>query len=395
MYLFRNRICIFFMILIYIGPPFFQEITYLDTVFDMGKIIIFLILCFKYYIQKEVVISKTSVAILCLHLVYLMSSIYNNNPLQAVILDFGYVCGFVLLTEICTKIDYQVLVDATTFLLTVLVVINCLCFFIFPNGMYNNGVFDNCWLLGYKNASIPYVLVDLFFLNVKQEYSKYKVIVKIEKMCVLGFGFLFAVVADSMTTIIAIMIYCVFSFIIKIIKKRFPLVPILIGSYFVFIGLVVGNFFDITKNSIYLLTGRTATWDVRRVLWMKILIYIKENIWFGNGVYNSQEFAQLFGAAWETHAHNTYLQVMFQGGLLASIIFFFIIYIAIGAVKKYNGNLYYVFFSIVVTFLIIFQSEYYSNMYLFYSILIFVEKISGDTFKTENIRASQGPIKFV
>lgn len=371
MYFFRNRICIFFSILLFLEPGIFQSNNYIDLIFDIGKVLLFLLLIFKCLIQKKIYVSKISICVICLYLAYFVSSLQNNVSIYATCLDIAYVIAFLLLIEISIEIDYKVFVDAITILLTSLITINCLLFFVFPEGMYNNGIFDNCWLLGYKNSTIQYILSDLFFLSIKEEYRKQKKTVIFEKILLLFFGTTFAIVADSMTTLLAIILYVLILGGLSMIKNKVPLFPVLIGNYVLAGGLILGNFFDLTKEIVYRVTGRSGTWEVRRLLWLKIIVLVKDHLILGNGVYSSEDFANIMGRSWMVHAHNTYLQVLFQGGLIATILFLAIIWMAINDSKQYETKLYNSFFSVMAAFLIIFQSEYYAKIYLFFIILVF------------------------
>lgn len=372
MFFFRSRICILFSILLFIEPSFFQSNKYIDLIFDVGKILLFMFLILKCLIQRKIFVSKISIGIICLYLVYCVASVHNRVPIYATCLDIAYVIAFLLLIEISLQIDYRVFVDAITVLLTSLIIINCVLFFIFPDGMYNNGIFDNCWLLGFKNTTIPFILSDLFFLNIKEEYRKEKQVVILEKLLLLIFGTIFAVFARSTTTLIAIIVYIVVFCGLSVIKIKIPLLPVLFLNYVIAGGLILGNFFDTTKDIVYQFTGKSGSWEVRRLLWLKIIVLVKDHLILGNGVYSNEDFANIMGRFWMVHAHNTYLQILFQGGLIATILFFAIISMAIKDSKRYDMRLYNSFFSVMTAFFIIFQSEYYAKIYLFFIILVFV-----------------------
>lgn len=374
-----NRFFSTMAILILLEPGYFHEVEWLDNIFDIGKIIVVVILLVTFLRQKKRHISNVTFAIVLLSLWYLIVSLSRNLDVRSVILETGYVLSFLLLTEIMISFDARIFVDAITTVLTFLIVANFVSFILFPEGMYNNGIFSNCWLLGYKNASIQYVLADLFFLKLKGEYTLKKR-VHIETMLVYIAGLLFAIAADSMTSTFALVLYAVLKIVMECVRMEISLIPFIAVNYLVAFWLTYGNMFTFTKDIVYRLTGRQSTWEVRKLLWIKIIHYVNEHPIMGNGVLNSSDFAMKMGRTWMAHAHNTYLQVLYQGGVVAILIFISVFIYASKKVQGSNLNIYRAFFVVILIFLLIFQSEYYAKIYLIYAILLFGARMKECNF---------------
>lgn len=321
-----------------------------------------------YMILKNNKVSKIIYFISIYFIILLFTTILNNG-------DFNNSLNIVFrVISLCLIVDYGIkknpreFLNALEFILYILIVINFFSLFLFPKGMYidASGYKDN-WFLGYKNILILFILPALCvsYINAFYKYGK----LKKRNYLLLIVSLISLFIADSSTSLIGIALFVILYMFKNIFKKAnflnikfyalsslvlfFSVVIFKIQSYFAFI---IENIFhrDVT------LTGRTYIWNY-------VIDFIKSKPILGYGIENSIVRLNKTNYLRTYHAHNQFLEVVYQTGIIGVISMMVIIYKSFKELYIYRDNNISKILSITIfIFSIMMLTEAYSYEYFMY-----------------------------
>lgn len=222
-------------------------------------------------------------------------------------------------------------------ILLVFSVINLATIILFPNGMYTIGSYTHCYFLGYDNTHINYQLPLLCAFAILRKRSKRHA--RLFDLSVLVVVVSLALTL-SITSIIGVLVFLIGMFVIDSGKKTGKLKSILIVrpiiSFAVFgavtVGLVSGSLLIRFKGIIQNVFNKEMTLNARTLIWTNALLGIRNKPILGYGyetteVVNKQLVNIEGQTGWGGSAHNTYLSVLFTGGivLMAVVIVLFLL----------------------------------------------------------------------
>ncbi|KAA8827011.1 O-antigen ligase domain-containing protein [Bifidobacterium tissieri] len=206
---------------------------------------------------------------------------------------------------------------------------NFLTLLIAPEGLYSRSVsaygVSQEWFLGVDNYFVQWLFPALVIAWVYNTYFT-----KEARGMVLSFVTLLTeFMHGSATGIVGVTLF----FILMVVPKAgyffTPIRSIVIASS-VWLLIVIFRIVNIFAP-IVLKLGKNLTFSGRLAIWDNAIIAISHNPVFGYGVLTNDEMVQYLGLSsnglWTgaTHCHNQILQIAFQGGLIALLLFLTVI----------------------------------------------------------------------
>lgn len=272
-------------------------------------------------------------------------TIFRGGTAKSVFMRGIQFVNFAMYVDIVLKNNPKVFFRTGLNILTLYVLLNCISYFLFPNGMYADDLFTNNYLLGYDNQNINFILPVLILVLIKHQYYK---------KCISQIIFTYAIAlitiikAWSGMSLVIVISTSIFSFFFFRRKAGFVATRVLNGRIFnllnlfvvnviSFIGLVFLRIQDYFEFFIVGILHKSMTLTGRTRIWADALRCIKENPIFGYG----QEFyavrvaksrppqASYFGL----HSHNRFLEVMYSGGLILLCIYLYMLFYTIHRLK--------------------------------------------------------------
>lgn len=218
--------------------------------------------------------------------------------------------------------------------LLIYTLINTLSAIIFyPNSMFrdnNNPIF----FLGGDNTSIRLYLASIlfYFLNNYIETGKVKIPV-LPLLNLFVFSMLRDIGGGKVSFLLVTMGFVYLRFAKKMPQKIIKYIMII--NIVLFLMLVVFNKMSIFSFIIVNVLNRNLTLTDRTVIWEVTINQIIRKPIFGYGFIDGLKFQQLLPGITGINAHNTYLMILFNGGVIALSLF---IYIFILASKRFDSK---------------------------------------------------------
>ena len=362
-----------------------------------------LVLMVVHIYNKHYKISRYTI-IMIVYLVYLISITYiqGNGNIHLIISNLKVVLLIMLMES---EIQYDVYkgIHVLFGVVALYSLINYFSLFLFPNGVYqvktvwNEWYTDSnaYWIFGYKNSHASwYILLEL--ISAIQYYISQNKKNKIILYVVVFVSITSQIALHSSTGLVAtilgaIGIMCLTSRKIEKLKLYvnanivtiiyFILAILIMADAATFLGPIIKNLFskDLTFNN------RTHAWAVA-------LVNIINKPFFGWGILSSSQTKAVLGSLTYNHAHNQWLQILWQGGVvLAGIFATFILTITKGINKIRNqclkGCIVFFYISILIEFM--FEVLLDSQISWMILLLIFVfsnHKEKSDDFSSQGLR---------
>lgn len=354
---------IFFVLL---KPGSFSEYVAWKKIGDIINIIrIFVCLwCLLYFFLKRVKIDKFISFVVLFYLSLLFSTFYFGQTYVNLLFEFASILSWIVLfkTNIFNnkKKFFTNLENMFLFLLT----INLITIILFPGGFYlNSSGYSSNYFLGYDNNLITYIFpaLALSFTNSYGETGK----VGLKSIYLLIISLLSILLTWSATGVAAILIIT-FLFSIYTFKKRdFPINKYIIIVLILFVCIVLLRVQNVLSFIIegwlkkdLTFTGRTYIWDI-------FIEQIKQSLLIGHGIVDYKYLIRSINAG---HAHDYFLQILYQGGVVALSMFLGFFFTSINKMrdskqKKYVGI-------IIFAYLISFIFEAYTLTSMFIIVLL-------------------------
>lgn len=279
-------------------------------------------------------------------------------------------CGSVLticmIIELGVSENIKALFRALIFDLGILCIINLILVLLFPGGMYTTSYTEH-WLLGYDNVHIVYILPLICFYTLYADARKTSFLRKL-----LFWGIISASVyiTWSATSVVG----CTLFFVI-IIMNEMNCRPRFMNSYtylvvtlVVFFSIVIFQFFDIFRVIIVNLLHKDMTFTGRIAIWDLTMYVISRKPVFGYGVMDAMDSMSIINAS---HAHNYYLQVGYECGVVGLVCFSVILLMT--CKKLYDARSSregFLLSGFLFCFLVMFLDEAYVNIIPFYGTIV-------------------------
>lgn len=356
-----------------------QSLHYLSLVMTALKYS-FLIALLLWYLFGNRKIGIGSLAFPVLILVISVSTIINGNlndipHLFSTNIDIVYY--YLLFSYMVEKEEYKELLAATCFILSAWCLANTITVFAFYDRRYmyvpsvNAAIVKDRYLLGSKNYQISFLL-PLLGVTCMYDIEEYHRI-RLSTFAIQAFSIIPLFMTSAATSIISVFLfYSILAFsynrpeIIKVLKL--PLV-VAIGNGIVFSAFVVMG----SKGIISAFLERTFKKSIksqRSIIWSTYLEKIRMKPIIGYGYMPTIVQKKFVGVM---HAHNQYLQMLFNGGLVGLCVFYFFLISLMNrsaGIRTKEGT---VAFAVTAAMIIAFEGDYYYSLsFFFVSILAIV-----------------------
>ena len=241
-----------------------------------------------------------------------------------------YHVTFCLAILLALRTDSRNLIHTWSNIMQVLVVANALSVIIFPQGLYTQGQgfqLVKYWILGYDNDHvIPYIVTLLLvmldnYINSSKVFSK-KVYL-LFGLCIGTSLYLWSVTAFISLIIMAILCL-LYSFATKhanIFNIRTFIIIIFVTMMFVYVLALSGG--GLFQNLLVNLLRKDMTFNSRSWIWANYLVNIRSHLLFGNG---NETAATLIAKNGVHGAHNEWIQMLYDGGLMHIFFYFAMLY---------------------------------------------------------------------
>ena len=359
--LMNSSFVLFIIFFVLLKPGSFSEYAAWKKIGDIINImrVFVCIWCLSYFFLKRVKIDKFISFVVLFYLSLLFSTFYFGQTYVNLLFEFISILSWIILfkTNIFdNKKFFTNLENTFLFLLT----INLITIVLFPGGFYQNSSgYSSNYFLGYDNNLITYIFpaLALSFTNSYGETGK----VGLKSIYLLIISLLSIILTWSATGVVAISIIVVLFSIYTFKKKDFPINKYIIIVLSLFVCIVVlwlQNIFSFIiegwRKKELSFTGRTYIWDI-------FIKQIKQSLFIGHGIVDYKYLIKSLNAG---HAHDYFLQILYQGGIIALSMFLGFFFTAINKMKNCKQKKYVgiIIFAYLISF--IFEAYTLTNMFI-------------------------------
>lgn len=329
----KDLICIFVAVLVLLpvegiailNPIMYQIIWGSSTRFLVGVILLML------FILKLPAIKMDRMVLLSVTLFFILLlgiTLIRGGSIWTFISNYYNVWAIFLLVTVCED-KFPLLIDASLFYLEILIILNLGSVLLYPNGMYMSETthYTKNWILGYKSSLQYYVFPAMIFSWISSEYkgtSKRKKVFII--LCLIE-----SYLSGNVMLLLCCMTVAIVDFL-KLNKKtmlfniyNYTLIIIIVNVLFLFFFGNIMNSKFIIKTMILL--QKTSNLGGRiNIIWPVALKKISESPLLGYGCQTSEWNNNLYGIRAAIHAHNQWLELFMNGGVILFIAYCFLVY---------------------------------------------------------------------
>lgn len=318
--IFNNKFVIILLVAILVEPAYFQSISFIDTVYDFGRIVVTLVLAFLAYLYREKKTNALKILIL-MYLFIIINTWLQNGDMKNIIYESFSAIGISMLIELGFNFNIKKTLDVIYFLLFCYMILNLLTIFLYPEGMFvsraGNGMMTywQNWFLGYKNYPIRLMLPALIIGHVRSyvlgrfTWSNLLLYIVCWIQCLL---------LESSTATIGMFLFTIGSYFIlhiKIVRKLFKFKYIIVMLVIAFFIIVVFQVQNSMMSYIAGIFGKDITFTGRVAIWTGSIKAFMKHPFIGYGNVSGEQF-QLISRSIGFHPHNYILFVLVRGGII-------------------------------------------------------------------------------
>lgn len=362
----NKKLLYFAIILIVLCEPVYISYSYMDPLFKVGKIFLFCYAIFELVCRNKISNrSKTFYCLILYELILLVSTVINGTSLYHWAL---YGINFVSIFYFTEK---NIRVYKERAIKCVLVV-----FLGFLGLNLFSALFDvtvrargtTYYFLGLRTRvtdSVYVFLLALLLYMGKRNFKKFQVL---GMLSLIGSLLIFNVSTMIIGLTIFVVLFVSYRWHVfrNLVANRFFLVVVATAI----IGVVVFRIQQ-NMNSLFALFGKSSDLNYRTYIWDSALSKIKESpisFIFGHGVTELGEWASFEGRRWQ--AHDQFLQVTLDGGILALACFILMVTLAIRyCLLKRTDKKMYACVALFISYVVVMITEIYSYYPQFFVIL--------------------------
>ena len=377
--LMNSKFMLFLIFLILLKPGSFSEYTAWKNIGNVINILRMFtcVWCLFYFLLRRGKIDKFILFVILFYCSILFSTFYFSQSYVNLIYEFASILSWIVLFKINmldNKDKFLTTLENTFF---ILLLINFITIILFPGGFYlNSSGYSGNYFLGYDNNLITYIFpaLALSFTNSLNKNGK----IGLKSIFLLIISFCSIIFTWSATGVVSMVIMIVLFFAYTINKKDFPIKKYIVVALSLVIGIVFLRFQNIFSFIIegwlkkdLTFTGRTYIWDI-------FISEIKKSILIGHGIVDSKYLIRTLNAG---HAHNYFLQILYQGGLVTFSMFLGFFFSAINEVKNCKEKKYVgiVIFAYLISF--IFEAYSLTNMFIIVLLIAYYYEPSSKDLK--------------
>lgn len=311
----------------------------------LARFFILLFMVFHFMAGKRAI--KTNffeniISIITLWFFYLLFMTYLNGK------DLVYALRIVSIPYVMAIYIYQYkrkiikILHCWCFWLFVIVVIDFVTMLIFPQGMYNDGLYSLNWFLGYKTArfqlQLPLCVISAYLS--KLERGKIGV-----KSYIYLFMSMFCSLVAKSTSAFFCLLFLLILFVFlnigekfkngkKLLYRAFNYKNILCTYFFAVICLLGINNIPLIQKIVEIIFHKDATLTTRTYIWEMVIAKIIQKPLCGYGILTQQMYISITNNPYANSAHSIGLALMMEGGIVGTFLYFVILKKALN--RKYT-----------------------------------------------------------
>lgn len=366
------------ILIAFIKPESFAHMPFpfplIDTVLLFLKIISIPVVFILYILQKKP--SKIILSILSfLVLLFIMTAIYRGD-FRTFLTMYLPILAICMLVELLLNFALERMMRIFTLILVLWTTINLFTVIVFPQGMYE-AVYKENYFLGFRTLQIN-ILFPAIGFSMLYEQIKYG---KLRWLTVIVLAFSITTFTLTKSTASLVCSIILLAILLVVYNKPsftrfFNFASASCVNALLFVALVI---FRVHEHLLFLvqsilhkdisLNGRTNVWD-------GFLYYIQKSPLFGYGLEYKEttveKVSQWTGGLFTlNHAHNQYLNILYQTGIVGLIIFALILFLAGRRLMKYRKSPYSILLTgVLFSFMVSMQTDVYEYAILFYAMLV-------------------------
>lgn len=334
-----KTIFIGFIFLVFFQPKVFTEIHSINIIWKLVQYALYVYIILVYLWRGK--ISKIVLFQGILLFSYVFSVILNGGSLNRVFKIQLFSITFTMYCELIIIMYKERFIYILNYVLSILIYINFMCLFIFPNGIFNNGI-DRINFLAIDNGLINFIMPAVA-ISIIASYLKYN---KMTNSCKIFIcvSVITIVKVWAATSLVALIFMLFVIFILTQIKKNYLLTlkNYFIVYFIILIQIIFANSFNFIRVLIEQFLKKDMTFTGRDVIWRDSILLLKDHLILGVGIREKGFLVELSGyGAYANHSHNAILEVLLSGGVIGLAILFYIVYMAMRRIEVSKQNIIY------------------------------------------------------
>lgn len=327
----KNTLAMCFVTLAVFCPTIFQYLGYGSIVLLYSNVVALLGLIL--WVASKVQLDEWTLSFVIFVGVLSIITYVNENSIASVLGLYIRLIAFIVLIWMGMQKDFEGSIRAIKNVLGFLVLLNFITLLIAPNGIIQlhreaNEWFEYdvpIWLFGNKNAMMNWLIPANFLAQMDHTMNKRK---GYWDILVIIMTFLTAVFAKSSTTMITISIMS----LVFVLGNHAGKVLSKIRAKHIIVVYIVFQILLFTANELGIfqivagIFGKDATFTGRTSAWSEGLLLVIKNPILGYGHISEEKARSLLGAYAFVNAHNTLLNTMLIGGMLAGVVYLVLIW---------------------------------------------------------------------
>lgn len=338
-----------------------------------------------YRIKVNSLLVWTAVFELCL----LLSTFINAADIVGWIRDGAYSIVLLLFMQMIFSLDSDLLLRSLSLVLGSYVHINTLTWVLYPKGLYVSPAgYWNCWFLGYDNVAAVIIFLAQIVALYRISSSENKWIQLWDwSILISGVVFIFRqMIGSAVVAEVAALLFLLATRNGKIRKTVGKAKLIVIGMLLLFLLI----HFYIQQKWLFLFIiqflGKVSTFTSRTRVWKQAWREIPQKPLLGRGIQQASEYIAMAGGNRHyAHLHSYYLQVIYEGGILA---FGSFLVLLLCAAQKFDNTEVtpsdMILLAGFLGFLIMWQVEAYNGLIRYAFIMLFLIYNTGAIRQKKN-----------
>lgn len=310
-------------------PTIFAKISFIHYSYSVLLFFSFVLLILI-YIKANEKVPRIIIPILIYRLLLLVPTFINCGDY----VKWGYLSivmiSMILLTNLAIKKNRNNFFDCVVILFSILLCINMFLLLKHPNGLLN---YYGLNFLGIRTRITDYAFptfIVSFYQFITQKRNVYFIPIIVSIVSVFQNSVSTAYIG-LFTFIIVYYIYLDTQKISHKKKKKYGSFLFIIGCFITYLIVVVriGDILNPMLNNFF---GKTSSFSGRTEIWDIAISVIKKHPFFGMGIINDGNFVPIYGfnGYYDTimlrQAHNQTLQLLYDGGIISTLLFYYIMY---------------------------------------------------------------------
>ncbi len=369
----KNAIKIFIMFIFMFEPKLFVKIPIMNNIFIVGMVFSFLIVLVDVFLTKSN-ISKVTIIMI----IYRMSFLLQTILAQGDIMLWGYM-SMVLVTlslmfDCYFKANPQIFLKMIIIVLTSMLTINLIIAYLYPDG-----VVEQIYYIGIRTRFVDVIFVLITCCLIMDRLNKKKMsVLTIYSFCICIYTIFQFWIA---TALVGLMIFLVLAILRnnKLVSKLLNIEVVIVGGLIAHLLVVYVNIIQKFDWLIGGILNKSITLSGRTEIWERAKAIIHQRPLFGYGLYENGSFVYWGyrgGKLSYWQAHNQWLQLMHDGGLLTMILFIILILSMSSSLKKCKEKyLVACVMAGVITYIVMMITEIYSYTPYFYLLILLGNKL--------------------